>query len=144
MSGAQLNDATPLASLTKLTYLDLSGSPGLTNFGKLSALTNLTQLRAESCTLTSIPAVTGMTKLELLDLAFNQIVDVSPVQGLLQLHELFLNLNPVTDITPIVNNAGIAAGDAVYVNGSSMNCQDQAANVTALLNRQVTLFSPCN
>jgi internalin A len=144
LGGTQLTDATPLAGLTKLTELSVTSNGGLANFDKLSTLTNLTRLSAASNGLTNITAVGSMTKLYHLDLYTNQIVDISPIQGLLQLQELYLNVNQVTDITPLVNNAGLGTGDTVYLSNNPLNCQTQGANVTTLVNRGATVFSPCN
>jgi internalin A len=144
LSGTQLADATPLAALTQLTELDIDGNTNLTNFNKLSTLVNLTYLDAGYTNITSATAVASMTKLQTLNLYFDQIADITPMQGLTQLVSLALNYNPVTDIAPLVANAGIAAGDTVNLAGTSLNCTNQGANVTALLNRQVTVYSPCN
>lgn len=144
LSGTQLADATPLAGLTQLTELDLGGNTNLTSFNKLSTLVNLTLLDASYTNITSVTAVASMTKLQTLYLHFDQIADVTPLQGLTQLQALSLNFNPVTDIGPLVANAGIGAGDSVNLAGTSLNCTNQGANVTALINRQVTVYSPCN
>lgn len=144
LSGTQLTDATPLAALTKLTELEIEGNPDLANFNALSTLTNLTNLNAGSTDITSITAVASMTKLTTLSLHFDQVADISPLQGLTQLQFLALNFNPVTDIAPLVANTGLGAGDTVNLAGTSLNCPTQGANVTALVNRQVTVYSPCN
>jgi Leucine-rich repeat (LRR) protein len=138
-----LSDATPLATLTQLEHLDV-GNKALSNFDKLAPLVNLTWLHAESASITSATAVTNMKKLTELDFAFNDIVDISPLQGLTQLQNLYLNFNPVTDLAPLVNNAGIGSGDNLILSGTSLNCQAQAANVTALLGRVASMYSPCN
>lgn len=144
LSGSQLADATPLAALTSLKELELDSNANLANFNSLSTLINLTRLSAGSTGITSISAVASMTKLQTLHLHFNQVADISPIQGLVQLQSLALNGNPVTDIAPLVANSGLAAGDQVILTGTSLDCQTQGANVTALINRQVTVTSPCN
>ncbi|HVY24940.1 MAG TPA: leucine-rich repeat domain-containing protein [Polyangiaceae bacterium] len=144
LSGAQLTDATPLASLKQLTELNIDGNGNLTNFNKLSTLTNLTWLDAGYTGISSITAVASMTKLKTLYLYFDQIADISPLQGLTQLESLALNFNPVTDITPLVNNAGLGTGDTINLAGTSLSCPAQGANVTTLVGRGATVYSPCN
>lgn len=144
LNGTQLTDATPLAALKQLTELSLDGNANLTNFNKLSTLTNLTYLDAAYTGLTSITAVASMTKLKTLYLHFDQIADISPLQGLTQLESLALNFNPVTDIAPLVNNAGLGTGDTINLAGTSLNCPAQGANVATLVGRGATVYSPCN
>jgi Leucine-rich repeat (LRR) protein len=145
LSGTALTDATPLAALPQLTELNLDGNSNLTNFNKLSTLVNLTYLDAGYTGISSVAAVASMTKLQTLYLYSDNVADITPLQGLTQLQTLALNFNPVTDITPLVANAGIAAGDSVNLAGTGLNCTDQGTNVTALINRQVTVYGiTCN
>lgn len=145
LSGTQLTDAAPLAGLTQLTELDVTSNANLANFDSLSTLVNLTRLDAGYTGITSATAVGSMTKLQYLGLYFDNIADISPLQGLLQLQTLALNFNPVTDIAPLVANTGLGTGDFVNLAGTSLNCQaGQGAHVTSLINRGVSVTSPCN
>ena len=43
----------------------------------------------------------GLTNLETLDIAFNDITDLSPLAGLSNLTELFVGFNAITDLSPL-------------------------------------------
>jgi len=75
-----ITDISPLAELTNLTHLDLSGH-FIVDISPLMELTNLTSL--------------GMRG--------NLISDITPLAGLINLTNLNLEGNPISDISPLAN-----------------------------------------
>ncbi|MCE9610521.1 MAG: hypothetical protein K8R23_10040 [Chthoniobacter sp.] len=89
---AEVNDLTPLAGLTQLQCLHLSGCPSLVDLGPLAALTQLQELRLRHCTdVKDLAPLAGLTQLQLLDLTHcTGVADLSPLAGLTQLQWLYL------------------------------------------------------
>jgi Leucine-rich repeat (LRR) protein len=110
----------------------------------LAPLVNLYTLELPSTGITTLAFTSGMSNLTVLNASFNQIVSVTPLQGSTALYRLDLDANPISDIAALVANAGLGSGDTVHLAGTSLSCDAQAANVTALVNRGVTVTSPCN
>ncbi|MCL1822608.1 MAG: sigma-70 family RNA polymerase sigma factor [Oscillospiraceae bacterium] len=114
----QITDITPLAELTDLIYLDLSGSgysfgnefgnPRLEVFGNqiidisaLSELTNLTHLYLGNNQIIDIAPLSRLNNLTVLDLGSNQINDITPLSELNNLTTLDLRKNEINDISSL-------------------------------------------
>lgn len=97
-------DFTVIASLPKLTELDLSGcvmsSGSMEAIGKL---TELTSLNLSGCALKDISAISGLAKLTILDLSNNVISDLSPLSKMTALTTLSLKNNSVNNLQPLKN-----------------------------------------
>jgi Leucine-rich repeat (LRR) protein len=85
LSGNEISDLTPLATLTNLRSLDLSDN-FITDLSPLAGLTNL-----------------GNEFATYVNLSYNQITDVSPLANLTNLQFLTLHNNQITDLTPLGN-----------------------------------------
>ena len=105
-----LSDLSPLAGLTKLETLDLSGSNSrITDISPLSGLTGLRRLDLWNAWITDLEPLAGMRELEFLDLTSNdRLSDLSPLSGLTKLRDLRLSYNAISDITPLANLTDLA------------------------------------
>ena len=121
-----VSDLSPLANLTNLTYLDMSGSRGITDISPLARLTNLASLRLYDNAITDISPLAGLINLEMLfveanhtvlnlaplanlkrltflHLAGNKISDISALSGLIALNALYLRYNQIVDVSPLAS-----------------------------------------
>jgi len=81
MAHQRIADLSPLAGMTKLTYLSLS----------------------QNYIVTDIRPLANLTQLEWLDLQSNQVSDISALSGLIQLRNLNLMTNPISDLSALRN-----------------------------------------
>jgi formylglycine-generating enzyme required for sulfatase activity/S1-C subfamily serine protease len=85
LSGTEVTDLSPLASLTSLQLLDLSGT-GAADLAPLASLTNLRYLALRGTRVVDVMPLADLTSLRALDLRDTQVADVSPLSlGGLQL-----------------------------------------------------------
>ena len=111
-------DVSPLGALTGLTYLDLYDNPNLTDIGPLS----------------------GLIGLEWLNLEGGVITDVTALSTLTNIYQLKLEGNAdLADIQPLLANTGLGAGDKLWLEGTSVSCED----ISALRSKGVTVFAAC-
>ena len=82
-------DITPLAGLTSLTHLELTGVL-IFDISPLADLTNLTTLNLEINGISDITPLAGLTNLTRLDIGVNPIDDLSPLSNLNSLEILTL------------------------------------------------------
>ena len=135
--GAQ--DDLTCGSVSGLTEL-AAEQAGLTSLVGIQNLTSLTNLLLSDNSITNISALSGLTSLTLLFLSFNSITDISALSGLTSLTILGLSDNAnLTDIQPVLDNTGLGAGDAVFLESTSVSCTD----VAALQAKGVTVRSDC-
>ena len=73
----------------------------ITDITSLSALTNLTKLSLGDNQITNITSLSGLTNLTDLGLGDNQITDIASLSGLTNLTHLNLDCNQITDITSL-------------------------------------------
>jgi len=121
----QISDITPLAGLTDLGGLFLTGNQ-----------------------ISDITPLAGLTDLGGLFLTGNQISDITPLAGLTSLTHLNLESNQISDIAPLVSNAGIDSGDYVDVQRNYLTLIPSSAdmqNIQALINRGIdVVYEPQN
>ena len=101
-----ITDLRPLAGLTQLEELHCwAVNPQRTFFDlqPLANLTNLTVLSLSGAGVTDISPLAGLINLRLLHVSHNQIVDFSPLAGLTNLRELHIQENYGRDFTPIAS-----------------------------------------
>ena len=121
-----ITDISALSSLVNLTVLDLGNNPDFSG----NAITDLTPLA-------------NLTQLTNLNIDCNfSFTDISALEFLTNLSELYLEYNSITDITSLVNNAGLGAGDVVYLSGNSLSEQG-CADVYLLMTWEVYVSSDC-
>ena len=87
---------TPLAELTQLITLDLSGN-NITDVTPLAELTQLITLDLDANSITDVTPLAELIQLRKLRLNFNNIADVAPLAKLTQLTELDLRNNSISD-----------------------------------------------
>ena len=99
----KIEDITPLAGLTQLTKLDLSGH----NIKDIKPLAGLTQLKDLSLNNTELihdlAPISGLKHLIHLSLWNNKIRDITQLAELTQLISLRIFMNEISDITPVAN-----------------------------------------
>ena len=111
--GRGISDLTGLEYATNLTSLNLGElfyywvwppelrTNQIQDITPLSGLTRLNSLDISNNQITDISALSGLTALETLALYNNQITDISALSGLSSLTSLDLEHNQITDITPL-------------------------------------------
>ena len=95
-----ISDVSPLAALTQLTWLGLSG----TAVSDVSPLANLTQLETlvlQYTAVSDVSPLTALTQLTRLNLGGTAVSDVSPLANLTQLETLVLQYTAVSDVSPL-------------------------------------------
>ncbi|MCG3199073.1 MAG: hypothetical protein GHCLOJNM_03582 [bacterium] len=142
-------DLTPLGALENLTNLNLGGFE-ITGAGALSGLSNLIELEVSNCALADLSFVSGMEhlialdvhgntitnlaplaaliELRYLDLSVNNISNITPLTQLVNIQFLALGCNAITNIAPLVDNAGLGAGDRVFLAGGDNELDDLSVN----------------
>ena len=160
LSSNRLVDIGPLASLDTLELLDLSGN-AIRSVEPLSGLIRLEELLLDSnriwdiSPLANLPLLfelslaanlvadlrplAGLTRLRILDLDDNLVRDAAPLADLTSLRTLRLADNRIRDITPLVDNAGLRAGDSVYLQGNPLSSAS-GADIATLRGRGVDVF----
>ena len=95
------SDLSPLANLTRLTWLNLAYNDNISDLSSLSGLTSLTHLDLGSNRgISDISPLSGLTNLTELYLT-GQLSDLSPLSGLTSLTKLSLNSTAISDISPL-------------------------------------------
>ncbi|WP_239257341.1 MucBP domain-containing protein [Listeria ilorinensis] len=147
IQGNSISDLSPLANLTKLTYLEMSGyGPNLTDISPLSGLVNLETLNMFDNKIVDISAVENMTHLRLLQMDHNDIQIVPDMSKLTSLTCIKLNDSPnlgndaVEKIGQAVNLTDITLGKANgWEAAPKINNIEPLANLTKL--RSLTLVA---
>lgn len=117
LSNNQITDIGPIAELEKLVSLDISSNLLADTVVSQSDLGNKGQMSLFSVSIQAEPAtgklspLSGLTTLETLLLANNQISDLSSLVTLTLLEEVDLSGNDVTDITPLASLAALKIVD---------------------------------
>ena len=101
LQGNNITDLAPLATLTTLEYLFLSGNHSITDISPLSSLMGLKRLHLDFNRISDIRPLTGLTALTHLGLAYNSISDVNPLAGLYNLEVLHIQHNSIADHSPL-------------------------------------------
>ena len=96
----QISDLTPLAGLTNLTGLYISGA-NVSDLTPLSDLINLTGLHLSNNQIQDLSPISSLTNLTSLSLAHNPIDTVAPLSGLTNL--IWLTVGYVGDLTLLQN-----------------------------------------
>lgn len=95
---------TPLAHLTNLKLLSLSGSSQLTDVRALSSMSGLRTIVLDWCAIQEVPDLSALQEVERLSMVQNQIQSVDFVSTISSsLTRLELSSNVITDVSPLVN-----------------------------------------
>ena len=93
-------DLSVLPQLTTIQSLDLSGTTLPTStLDAIGTLPELKKLVLQSCAVTAINPLVGLSNLEYLDLTNNSVSDLTAITALEHLKDLYLTNNPVKSIT---------------------------------------------
>jgi hypothetical protein len=101
LQGNNITNLAPLANLTTLEHLYLSGNHSITDISPLSSLTRLKRLYLDFNRISDIRPLAGMTALTHLGLTHNSISDVNPLAGLHNLEVLHIQYNSIGDRSPL-------------------------------------------
>src|SRR6185503_8382194 len=101
-----ISDLQPLTTLPNLTELLMEGQTD--DLSVISTLTNLRHLALPVCGISNLTLLANLSRLESLDLRFNQIRDLSSLGRMTGLRELRLDGNPVTNL--VFQSVGFAEG----------------------------------
>ena len=95
-----VTDATPLASLTLLTYLNLRSAP-LRDLSPLGSLTDLQLLDLHAAPAGDLTPLGQLRQLRHLDLSHSEAQRLEPIARLTCLHQLLLPCAKVTSVAPL-------------------------------------------
>jgi internalin A len=126
-----IHDINSLANLKKLKYLYLSDNNDIFNISALTSMSNLIDLRLAYNNISDISVLAGLTQIQQLRLRNNEIENISPITGYHSLTRLELDNNPMdfqswtTDLKQIIsNNASANITDDPLINDRSTNMND--------------------
>ena len=128
LSGSQVSDLRPLASLITLERLDL-GSTQVSDIDPLANLIALEWLDLDETQVSDLSPLANLTALELLDLFGTQVSLLSPLANLTALSWLSLVATPVADIGPLAN---LAALERLYLAGTRVSDIGPLASLATL------------
>ena len=95
--GKDVYDLTPLESLPNLRMLSMSRQQKIDDFTPLAKLSKLEQLDLSGCGISDLKPLAGLKNLTQLRLSQNNIEDLSPLTGLTKLNHLTLTDNKLTN-----------------------------------------------
>ena len=103
----ETSDLTPLAKLTHLEILHLSGHAAhpINDFTFLTGFKRLETLTLSNTGISDITPLAGLIYLWQIDLSANQISDLTPLAKLKYLWSTNLQVNKISDVTPLMNVA---------------------------------------
>lgn len=162
-SQTDVESLSPLLGLSGLTHVWMENT-GIQDLSPLMGLTGLLHLDAAQNGITDLEGVQGLVNIESLDLGANPIADIDHISALVSLTRLdlssmstsfsnvlplqnlsaltYLNLagnSALSDIQPLITNTGLGVGDEVFLQLTSVSCDDvnalrnEGAEVTASL-----------
>ena len=102
LSGNGITDINPLADLQRLTHLYLEQN-NIDDVSPLADLQRLTHLYVQRNNIDDISPLADLQHLIQLNVERNNIDDISPFVDLVSLQGLHISQNPITDLTPIAN-----------------------------------------
>ena len=99
----EVTDLSPLAGLTKLVRLDLSGSNDrIRDLSPISRLNNLEEFHCWNCRVTDLTPLSRLSKLAWLSLGSNdRLSDLTPLSGLRNLVQLAAYYCAISDVAPL-------------------------------------------
>ena len=105
-----ITDLTPLADMTQMYYIDVSGNPNLTDLSPLSGMTKLKGVDFQDVPVTDFSFLSGMTELE--NLNFNAVpagADLSPLANLSKVKSLYIQGSdaPIGDLSFLSGMTGL-------------------------------------
>lgn len=123
-----INDLSPLANLTSLQSLSLSGT-GVRDISPLAALTELRSLSLTGTQVSDIRPLASLTRLESLSLSGTAVFDVDALSSLTSLKTLHLDGTDVREIIPL---ASLKSLDWLDLNGTGVRDIDPISSLSGL------------
>ena len=138
-----ISDVSPLAGLTELKYLDLSGN-SISDVSPIEVLPKLEMLDLSGNNISDISILSGLTGLKRLRLYGNNISDVSLPVELTELEYLYLDNNNISDVSPLADRTEL---DVLSLNGNEISDLSPLAELTgltslALIHNKISDVSP--
>jgi hypothetical protein len=128
-----LTSLEPLASLQKLSELDLSGCRfSAAELEVLTKLPQLQKLNLSDCGLSSINALTGANRLVWLDLSGNTLRNLASLSEMVFLQELYLQHNAVTGLDALSTLKSLNKLDLSYNSVQDLTPLTQCLKLTWL------------
>ena len=165
LDGHEVESLAPLAGLTHLRSLVLDGCAPLASLAGIEGATRLEYLVVSDTAITSLAPLAGLLRLGTLYAYGTGVADLAPLAGHPSLTDLYLgdtlvaDLGPLADATalqyvdvagsqvsdlgPLVDNPGIGQNDWLMVDGTPLDCAAAAADLAALVDRGVNVYSDC-
>jgi internalin A len=125
----RLADLAPLAHLTGLRTLYLSGALGVTDLAPLAHLTTLQILALEDTPVTDVTPLANLTALQAISLSGTKVSDLAPLTHLTSLQRLDLTRTRVTDLAPL---ACMTSLQTLYFQATKITDLLPLSNLTAL------------
>ena len=125
---SKLDDLSPLAGLTNLQTLRISGTK-VTDLTPLSELTSLQSLYVSGTQVSNLTPLSGLTSLQTLDISRMPVTDLTPLSELTSLQELNVSGTKVTDLTPL---SGLANLQTLDVSGMQVSDLTPLSGLTSL------------
>jgi len=108
----------------------------------IGELATLSKLEVDSSAIAHLSGLEYCTNLTELLFSENQVSDISPLTNLTSLTTIYLWGNQISDISPLVENAGLGAGDTVYLQENNLDLWEGSggmANIRVLEDRGVVV-----
>jgi len=128
LSGNNVSDLSPIASLTKLRKLHLNKN-NITDLSPIERMTDLVTLDLSQNNIEDLSSLAELTYLSTLDLSQNNISDLSPLAELKSLVTLDLSQNNITDLSVLI---GLTQLKQLYLQGNNFT-EDQRTSLEAAL-----------
>ncbi|MBN3032948.1 MAG: leucine-rich repeat domain-containing protein [Candidatus Saganbacteria bacterium] len=125
----RIADFSPLSHLANLLVLSLRSNQTGVDPAPLSGLIRLNTLDLTENQLSDLSALSGLTALTSLNIQHNLISDISVLQAMTRLNLLIISGNPVTDLSPL---AGLAGLNYLYFGNTSVRDLSPLKNLTSL------------
>ena len=137
-SNKGVRNLTGLEQAINLTWLDLGSvivndewvnSNAISDLSPLSGLTRLEYLDIDSNSITTISSLSGLTSLEYLDLGSNSISDLSALSGLTRLKTLGLYSSGISDLSAL---SGLTSLEYLVLDSNSITTISTLSGLTSL------------
>ena len=117
-----IQDLTGIQFATNLEMFDMQWSPEglLSDLSPLAGLTKLKYLSVSGPSISDLSPLAGLINLELLALFRTSVSDLSPLAGLSKLEWLYFNHAPVSDLSPLAGLTNLETLQFFYAEGPSL------------------------
>lgn len=103
LNGDNIEDLSPLKSLTNLKWLNIANNSKLNDLSYLKGLTSLTWLDFDNTNVKDLTPINGLTNLNYLSFNNAKVSDLSPIKELTNIKSLMADSNNIKDISVLQN-----------------------------------------